>query len=154
MLKRLTEWPLYLEDGEKYLQVSLRAADSSRGVFTPAIIYNVTAMAIEKLLMGFLMYHGTLPENHTMQDLLAAVERVAGPQPQFAESFRYMDSFQEICSMEGYQRREPTWEEIPAILACGRKVRQFIISSGLYGSEQPAASIQGAVGLAPGMSGR
>ncbi|MHB8808996.1 MAG: hypothetical protein ACYC9M_03150 [Desulfobulbaceae bacterium] len=131
MLVRITDWHKYLGEGEKYLAWAQGAAARRRDVFTPNIIYNVTAMAIEKLLMGLLMYHGTLAENHTMRDLLDAVERVAGPQPQFAEDFRYLDAFQDICSLEAYRCSEPTWEDIPRILACGAQVSDFVSRSGI-----------------------
>jgi hypothetical protein len=126
MLVRITGWRQYLADGEKYLAWAVGAAARRRDVFTPGIIYNVTAMAIEKLIMGFLMHHGALAENHTMRDLLSALEQVAGPQPQFADDFRYIDSFQDICDLEGYRRRDPTWEEIPRVLACGELVKTFV----------------------------
>ena len=131
MLVRITDWHKYLGEGEKYLALAQGAATRRREVFTPNIIYNVTAMAIEKLLMGLLMYHGTLAENHTMRDLLDAVERVTGPQPQFAEDFHYLDSFQDICSLDAYRRSDPTWENIPRILACGAKVSDFIDQAGI-----------------------
>ena len=131
MLVRITDWHKYLGDGEKYLAWAQGAAAKRRDVFTPAIIYNVTAMAIEKFLMGLLMYHGTLAENHTMRDLLDAVERVAGPQQQFAEDFRYLDAFQDICSLDAYQRHDPTWEDIPRILACGAQVSEFVAQTGI-----------------------
>jgi hypothetical protein len=131
MLVRITDWHKYLGDGDKYLAWAQGAAAKRRDVFTPVIIYNVTAMAIEKFLMGLLMYHGTLAENHTMRDLLDAVERVAGPQPQFAEDFRYLDAFQDICSLENYQLHDPTWEDIPRILACGAQVSDFIDQAGI-----------------------
>ena len=138
MLVRITDWHKYLGEGEKYLDLAQGAAARRREVFTPNIIYNVTAMAIEKYLMGLLMYHGTLAENHTMRDLLDAVERVAGPQPQFAEDFRYLDSFQDICSLENYRCSEPTWEDIPRILACGERVSDFVSQTGIQ-----AAAVKG-----------
>lgn len=131
MLVRITDWHKYLGEGEKYLALAQGAAAKRRDVFTPNIIYNVTAMAIEKFLMGLLMYNGTLAENHTMGDLLSAVERVAGPQPQFAEDFRYLDSFQDICSLDTYRCSEPTWEDIPRILACGVQVSDFVDRAGI-----------------------
>lgn len=137
MLVRITDWHKYLGEGEKYLALAQGGAAKRREVFTPDIIYNVTAMAIEKYLMGFLMYHSTLAENHTMLDLLDAVERVAGPQPQFAEDFRYLDSFQDICSLEHYRRSEPTWEDIPRILACGVQVSDFVAQTEIWTASAP-----------------
>lgn len=129
MLVRITGWRQYITEGEQYLRCAQNAARKRAEVFTPVILYNLTTMAIEKLLMGFLMFHGALAENHTMVDIMNAVERITGPQPQLAEEFRYLDSFQEICDLDAYNRREPDLDEIPKILACGGKIREFTMQA-------------------------
>lgn len=125
MLVQITGWRQYIREGEQYLRCAVNAAEKRPGVFTPVILYNLIAMAIEKFLMGFLMHHGALAENHTMIDILRSVEKIIGPQRQMAEDFRYLDSFQEICDIDAYNRREPTMDEIPRILACGVKIQAF-----------------------------
>ena len=125
MLVQITGWREYVREGEQYLDCAVNAAAKRRGVFTPVILYNLVGMAIEKFLMGFLMHHGALAENHTMIDILNSVERITGPQPEMLEEFRYIDSFQEICDLDAYNTREPTPEEIPRILACGVAIRKF-----------------------------
>ena len=129
MLVRITGWQQYITEGEQYLRCARNAARKRSQVFTPVILYNLTTMAIEKFLMGFLMFHGTLAENHTMIDILNTVETITGPQPQLAEEFRYLDSFQEICDFDAYNRREPSLDDIAMILACGGKIREFAIQS-------------------------
>jgi hypothetical protein len=126
MLVQISGWRQFLVDGEKYLAWAVRAAARRRDVFTPGLICNVTAMAIEKYLMGFLMHRGALAENHTMRDLLFAVEQVVGQQSQFANDFQYIDSLQNICSLEVCPRNDPSWEDIPRVLACGELVRAFV----------------------------
>ena len=126
MLVQITGWRDFIKEGEQYFSCAQNAVRKQRVIFTPAILYNITAMAIEKFLMGFLMYHGAMADNHTMIDILHSVERITGPQPQLAEEFRYLDSFQEICDLDAFNRRDPNPEEIPRVLACGATVRDFI----------------------------
>lgn len=125
MLVKITGWREFIKEGEQYLACAENACAKKRRAFTPAILYNLTTMAIEKLLMGFLMFHGAMADNHTMIDILNAVERITGPQPQLAAKFRFLDSFQEICDLDAFNRRDPSPEEIPLILACGATVRAF-----------------------------
>ena len=129
MLVQITGWRQYIKEGEQYLKCAVNAADKRRVVFTPVILYNLIGMAIEKFLMGFLMHHGALAENHTMIDILNSVEKITGPQPEMAGDFRYLDSFQEICDIDAYNTREPTMAEIPRILSCGVKIKAFTMQS-------------------------
>jgi len=129
MQVHISGWRQFIKEGEQYLACAQKAQSKRREVFTPAILYNLTTMAIEKFLMGFLMYHGAMADNHTMIDILHSVERITGPQPQLAEDFRFLDSFQEICDLDAFNRRDPLPEEIPLILACGAKVRAFTVQA-------------------------
>ncbi|MBI4793000.1 MAG: hypothetical protein HY789_09835, partial [Deltaproteobacteria bacterium] len=70
----LKGWEEYLHEGDQYLTTARRAFANQRQVFTAEILYNVIAMAIEKLVMGALMQSGNLPYNHTMRDLAEAME--------------------------------------------------------------------------------
>ncbi len=124
----ITDWRQYLKEGEQYLQTALGAATRRPEVFTPEILYNLTGMAIEKLIMGFLMSRGDLAENHTMADLLRALGRHAEVPAELVQDLLYLDSFQEICDLATYRRRPPTPEESRRILAIGQAVRQFIAS--------------------------
>ncbi|MDH5297936.1 MAG: hypothetical protein OEV91_02860 [Desulfobulbaceae bacterium] len=122
----IVDWRLFLKHGEEYLATAEQAARRRPEVFTPDILYNLTAMAIEKLIMGFLMSRGDLAENHTMGDLLRAMELHAKIPADLARSLRFLDSFQEICDLDSYNRRPPTPEETGRILAIGREVERFI----------------------------
>ncbi len=129
MLVQITGWRQYVKEGEQYLNCAQNAAQKRPDVFTPTILYNLTTMAIEKFLMGFLMYNGTLADNHTMADILASVERITGKLNHLTDDFHHLDSFQEICDLDAYRRREPNREEILNIIACGVKVREFTMQS-------------------------
>lgn len=125
----ITDWRLYLRDGEQYLATAEGAAVRRREVFTPEILYNLTAMAIEKLIMGFLMSRGDLAENHTMGDLLVAIKRHLALPQSLVDGLTYLDSFQEICDLDTYSRRAPTEEECGQIIAIGADLKNFITAS-------------------------
>ena len=123
---QITNWQEYRRDGEQFLHTAMMARKKNKKCFTPVILYNLTGMAIEKLIMAYLMKNGDLAENHTMGDLLTALERHAGSQPELAEKLHYLDSFQEICDLEAYSVKIPTQEDTEVILAIGQKISDFL----------------------------
>jgi len=110
-------------------------------VFTPVVVYNLTLMAIEKFLMAVLLRHHTMPYNHTMTDIIDMVETVIGPQPELAADLRWLDSFQEVCDVDRYRRREPTPDEIRKVLAIGAKVAAFARHALVPNENQPASYV-------------
>ena len=63
--RAIDDWPRYREEGEQLLQLAERAHGRHKKAFTTTILYNLVAMAIEKLVMAALMRCGQLPDNHT-----------------------------------------------------------------------------------------
>jgi len=125
-LPQIKGWQQFIKEGEQYLRTAVNAAVKRREVFTSEILYNVTGMAIEKYLMGLLMFHGELADNHTMADLARAVEGVVGEQKKLTAKLLFLDSFQEICSVDTYSRKVPSDDDIVEILAIGRDVQAFV----------------------------
>ncbi len=125
-LVQLDDWRRYHRDGEQFLHTAVEAARKRPEVFTPEILYNLVAMAIEKYIMAFLMFNGDLAENHTMGDLLRALELHAGPQPELADRLLRLDAYQEICDLDSYKRRPPSIDDLPDILTTGQEVRRFV----------------------------
>lgn len=123
---QISDWHLYQRDGEQFLQTSRGAHAKNRKSFSPEAIYNLTCMGIEKLIMAFLMKRGDLAENHTMGDLLYALERHLDNTAEVAEDLRYLDSFQEICDLESYVVNIPTPEDLTRIVSCGRHIQDFL----------------------------
>lgn len=67
-------WEEFLQDGKGFLSTALAGYQKRQQVFTAEILYNIIAMAVEKFVMAALMRHGALPYNHTMADLVEAME--------------------------------------------------------------------------------
>jgi hypothetical protein len=126
MLVQITDWRNYYHDGEKFLRTATAGQSERPEIFTPEILYNVIAMAIEKFIMGFLMYHGDLADNHTMADMIHSMERHLQLPPALARDLIHLDSFQEICSLDNYNYITPSRSQIDKMLAVPRETQAFI----------------------------
>jgi hypothetical protein len=120
------EWETFIDEGTKYLRTAVNGAVKRKNVFTPEILYNIAAMSVEKHIMGYLFYHHKLPENHTLKDLADAMAENSDISASLCEKLAYMDSFQEICSLDTYCRRIPDDISIPGILDIGKDVKDFV----------------------------
>lgn len=126
-LRPVKGWEEYFRHGEGFLNTAAQAHSKGVLAFTPEILYNLIAMAIEKFIMAALMRHGELPYNHTMADLVAAMEQVfPGKMGDIGEGLLKMDQYQDICSLDGFKISPPMMEEIPAMLVLAERLRQLV----------------------------
>ncbi len=123
---QIDNWQDYRRDGEKFLHTATAAHHKKKKAFSTDTLYNVTCMAIEKLIMAFLMKNGDLAENHTMADLLRALQLHLGELPDLADKLMYLDTFQEICSLENFTIHIPSEEDVVKMLAIGEDVRAVL----------------------------
>ena len=133
---QIDTWHDYRRDGEKFLHTATAAHNKKKKAFSTDTLYNVTCMAIEKLIMAFLMKNGDLAENHTMADLLRALQLHLGDIPDLAEKLMYLDTFQEICSLDNFTIHIPSEEDVVKMLAIGEDVR-VVLHPYLYEQSTP-----------------
>ncbi|MBU1567968.1 MAG: HEPN domain-containing protein [Proteobacteria bacterium] len=136
-LVQIDNWRDYRRDGEQFLKTAQGAYNKKKKTFSADTLYNLTCMAIEKLIMAYLMKNGDLAENHTMGDLLRALQLHLGMLPELADKLLYMNDFQEICDLEHFTIRIPTEADVIMFLNIGEDVRT-ILSPHLY-DPQPQA---------------
>ncbi len=122
----IKDWHIYQRHGEQFLSTALAAHSRQKKTFTPPTLYNLTCMAIEKLVMAFLMKHGDLADNHTMGDLNRAMQRHFDVLPELYERLAYLDSFQEICELDEYNIRVPDDNDVVEILAIGTDIQRHL----------------------------
>lgn len=123
---QIDNWQDYFRDGEQFLKTANGAFLKKSKGFSYDTLYNVTCMGIEKLVMAFLMKHGDLAENHTMGDLLFALQRHLGDIPGTAEQLKYLDSFQEICDLDTFKIAIPTEQDVVRFLEIGQAIQQLL----------------------------
>ena len=123
----ITGWEDFLADGSGYLNTAVGALVKRREVFTSQILYNLIAMAIEKFVMAALMRYGAMPYNHTMGDLVEAMEETfPGAVSDIRDDLLLLDSYQDICDLEGFSISPPAMEKIPAMLDLAGRVKSLV----------------------------
>jgi hypothetical protein len=124
MKGEMADWKAFLLEGQGYhrtAQGSVRRPE----VFTPAIIHNLAGMSIEKYFMAMFMHRGIMPRNHTMRDLLEEAKPLFEIDDVLEKTLLYMDSLQEICSLEAYSITPPKPEDVPDFLAAVQSVARL-----------------------------
>jgi len=104
-------WVEFYHEGLAFSRTA-RGALSRPRVFTPEILQNIVAMAIEKYFMAICLKRGQLPDNHTMMDLLDAMKGKIVIPEETQKTLLYMDELQQICSVELFHIEKPNPEDV------------------------------------------
>jgi hypothetical protein len=84
-------------------------------------------MAIEKFVMTALMCQGKLPNNHTMKDLVEAMdEAFPGAMLDIRDGLLNLDQYQEICDVDTFNITGPAMEEIPVMLGLADRLQALV----------------------------
>ena len=119
-------WESFFDEGKAFLKTGIGAHQKKKKAFTPEILYNIIAMAIEKFVMAALMRHGALPYNHTMTDLVESLDEVfPGMIAEIREQLLAMDKYQEICDVDAFNISPPETDEIPWMLALASRMQEL-----------------------------
>ena len=122
-------WQEFLQEGKQFLTTAENAFAKNRASFTAEILYNLVAMAIEKLIMAQLMKSGNLPYNHTMHDLVEAMDEfLPGHLHHYADKLKALDGYQEICDTETFTIVPPTMAEVEKMLELAGEVKDLIMA--------------------------
>jgi hypothetical protein len=114
--QKLYPWETWLGQGLDYEKAAGGRSDKP-SPFSPAIQYNLIALALEGYVMAMVNFHGSLPENHTFSDLISAWEQVAPLDANLKSTILKYEDMQSICSLDNYHRFEPKPEDIQALRA-------------------------------------
>ncbi len=119
------KWSEFMTEGDAYLKTA-RGGQKRPGVFTPEILYNLLAMAIEKHIMAALIFKGTLADNHTFTDMIQSAKELCPLDDALIEKLVELESYQEICPVfDGYNRKEFPSDEVPVMVAAAEQVQQW-----------------------------
>ncbi|MDR3182877.1 MAG: hypothetical protein LBT89_08175 [Planctomycetaceae bacterium] len=100
-------WQIFFDEGRGFHK-TVRSSVKRPHIFTPSIIQNIAAMAIEKYFMAIFMKNGLMPMNHTMTDFIAASKLILTLKAELIETLLYMDNLQQICSFDFFKITPPS----------------------------------------------
>jgi hypothetical protein len=133
-------WEEYWGEGQAFLRTASAAHALRKKAFTTVILYNIIAMAIEKFVMTALMRQGTLPYNHTMRDLVAAMdETFPGAMADISAGLLQLDQYQDICDVDAFNITGPALEAIPAMLDLAGSLHDLVARQLMVGTGAPCS---------------
>jgi hypothetical protein len=119
--KALSDWKTFYQEGLDFHKTVLGSLNRP-DIFSPSLVQNVAAMCIEKYFMAIFMSHGALPKNHTMADFLEEAGNLFPIDPELQETLLYMDSLQQICSVEKFKITAPKATDVPRFVSAVNQV--------------------------------
>ena len=115
MALTLSDWEEFYRDGKSFHKRTRISVDQPQ-IYTPVLIQNLAAMSIEKYFMAIFMSRGFLPRNHTMSDFVEEIKQIIPIAPGLEEILLYMDSLQQICSVDNIKVTLPKEDDVPRFL--------------------------------------
>ncbi|MBC8318814.1 MAG: hypothetical protein H8E41_12995 [Desulfobulbaceae bacterium] len=119
------EWQKYFREGSQFLDLATKGA-KNREKFDGEALYNILAMAIEKHFMALFLYKNYMPEGHTLQDLLSAATQFVKVDMELIKGLTFMDSLQDICSVDDFIKKVPTDNEIEVMVKIAHRVKNCV----------------------------
>lgn len=116
------EWQNFFKEGSQFLDLAEKGS-RNRKKFNAEALYNMLAMAIEKHFMALFLYKNYMPEGHTLQDMLSAATQFIKIDMDLMKGISFMDSMQDICSVDDFTQKEPTDDEIEKMVAIAHRVK-------------------------------
>lgn len=118
------DWHEHMEAGRRYLNTATNGL-ARKSVFNNELIYQLTAMAVERLLVAVYQFHHQMPADHTLDGLVDGLTSFCLLEPNLAESIKGLGRFDDMCPLIPVRKSVPNDMEIKAILAIGRQVAGF-----------------------------
>jgi hypothetical protein len=118
------DWQEHITAGLKYLKTAGNGL-ARPSVFNNELIYQLTAMAVEKLLVGVFQYHHKMPADHTLGGLVDELALFCPMDKGLAESIKDLGRYDDMCPLVPVNRSIPDDMEIKTILTVGRQVVAF-----------------------------
>jgi hypothetical protein len=119
------KWSEYMTEGDAYLKTAT-GGTKRPGIFTPEILYNLLAMAIEKHIMAALVFKGTLADNHTFSDLIDSAKAICPLSDSVVTKLLDLEVYQNICPVfDGYNRDPFPVEQVPEMIDVAAQIQQW-----------------------------
>ncbi len=121
MIVRNSSWNDFYSQGIQYMAAVERSV-SNGDFFTPVLVYNITAIAIEKLIIGACMFSGNIPYSHTLSEMAGFAKNIINLDDTLADDLNTMDRLQMICSFDESVKINIEKDNIPFFLDVMKRI--------------------------------
>lgn len=118
------DWCKHLETGERYLKTATNGL-ARKSVFNNTLIHQLTAMAVEHMLVAVYQYYRQMPTDHTLDGLVDGLSPYCSINPVLVKEIKSIGRYDDLCPLAPVNPWVPNDMEIQAILAIGRQVLGF-----------------------------
>lgn len=114
-------WAEFFTQGMQYRSTAEKSLKRPE-IFKPDIIYNVAAMAIEKILLAVFSKHGQLPYSNTLSAMAAEAKEILAFDETLVSDMERMDRMQMICHEESVFCEDMKVTDVPFFLDVMKRV--------------------------------
>jgi len=118
------DWQSHIDAGQSYLKTA-QSGLKRPSVFNNALIYQITTMAVEQLLIGVYQFHNQMPADHTLEGLVDDLTAICPIEKELADHIKAIGQFDDMCPLVPVNRRIPDDTEIQSILSVGHQVAAY-----------------------------
>lgn len=140
----LADWREHMLAGQSYLKTACKGLKRAN-VFTNALIHQLTAMAIERLLVGVYHYHRKIPADHTLTGLVDGLDLFCPLPVDMGEGIKALEQYDDMCPLVPTHRNVPDDGAIVAMLALSRRLAEFTEGHTHPNADRMAASQAGLI---------
>ncbi len=125
LLEPITDWQDHIAAGRQYLRTAVKGRHRP-AVFNNELVFQLAAMAIEKLIVGLVHFHRQMPADHTLTGLTRGLAAVCPVDASLAARIRRIETVDDMCALTVRHREPPGDGAIQEILDIGREVERFV----------------------------
>ena len=123
----MDDWQSYWEQGRSFYNTA-RGGYRHPEKFNPDALFNLVAMAVEKMSMALLLRKSVMPEGHTFQDLAACLDEVVGLPDDLQARLTRLDDYQAVfCSLSPVFSEPIRREDVPSMLETCDRFEEFAL---------------------------
>ncbi len=121
----ISGWEDHVLAGCKYLKTA-RNGRHRPEVFNNELVFQLAAMALEKLMVGLFQYHKQMPADHTLSGLVQGLEPICPVGQDLARCIKEIEGIDDMCPLTASLRAEPDRTAVARILETGSRVEAFV----------------------------
>lgn len=121
----ITGWRNFLDNGRRYITTARKGLNRPE-VFNNDLVLQLTAMAMENLLVSVWQYHGRMPGDHTLSGLVAGMVDFFPVDARLVDGIKQVEGFDDICALMPSHRRSPSERDIASMLENGEHLADLV----------------------------
>ncbi|MBN2753941.1 MAG: hypothetical protein JXR81_03630 [Candidatus Goldbacteria bacterium] len=114
----------YYKEGLQFYKAATKPG--KKRIFTPVLLYNLACMSIEKFFMAFFFFNKSMPDNHTMKDLVESAAKISDISGALKDNMLFLDGFQDICPVHAVNTVQPQEKDMLRTIETLDMVKDFV----------------------------